>query len=90
MVELTVRLSSKAQMVVPKLIRDAYNLYPNSEVSIITEEDGFRVKQKRKGIAQELKKMAEAAAKKRDGRKIEIHPIEEQYEERARRAGIKV
>jgi len=92
MVELTVKLSSKGQVVIPKIWRDYYKMYPEQDVVLQSSEEGVMIKPPRKGIAAELKKLAEEATKRRKGRSFiyKKEEFSEQYEERTKRAGIKV
>ena len=89
MVELTVRLGPKGQLVIPKIFREAYKIYPMQEAIVKTNEEGILIKRNEENISEKLKKIAE---------KINIRSplsakriknlIEQQYEERAKRAGL--
>ena len=92
MVELKVRLGPKGQVVIPKIFRESYKLYPNQVVVIRNDEDGVLIKKQDEDIVEKLREIAKKAAKKRKGKKFRYDKMEiyEQYDERARRAGIKV
>ncbi|MDO8508956.1 MAG: AbrB/MazE/SpoVT family DNA-binding domain-containing protein [Nanoarchaeota archaeon] len=92
MVELKVRLGPKGQIVIPKIFRETYKMYPQQEVIITEEKQGVLIKNNNIDILKELEIMAEKASKERKGKKINVdpHAIYEQYDERAKRAGIKV
>ncbi|HLC73665.1 MAG TPA: AbrB/MazE/SpoVT family DNA-binding domain-containing protein [Candidatus Nanoarchaeia archaeon] len=92
MVELKVRLGPKGQVVIPKILREAYGLYSRQEVIITEKDEGVLIKRNSEDILQTLKEIAKEITIKRNGKKLEFnsHSIEEQYEERARKAGIKV
>ncbi len=92
MVELKVKLGPKGQILIPKILREHYKLYPKQEVIIKEEKEGVLITNNEIDIIKELEKIAKEATKKRKGKKIKIDPhiIYEQYEERARRAGIKI
>lgn len=89
MVELKVRLGSKGQIVIPKILRDNYKLYPKQEVIITEKDDGILIK--KEDPIKILEKIARTASKKRKGKPFIYNKEEfyEQYEKRARRAGIK-
>ena len=89
MVELKVRLGPKGQIVIPKILRDQFKLYPNQEVIIKEEAEGVLIKSKEDPI-KTLEKIAEIAAEKRKGKPFKYNKKEfyEQYEKRAKRAGL--
>lgn len=91
MVELKVRLGPKGQIVIPKIFRNEFNLYPGHEVIIKDEETiGILIKRKSQDPIEILEKIAKEVSKRKKGRKIKIdpHDIYEQYEKRAKRAGL--
>ncbi len=92
MVELKVRLGSKGQVVIPKILRDSYKLYPKQEVIISEREEGVLIKKQDTDIIEKLKELAREASKKRGGKpfKYKKEDFYEQYEKKARRAGIKI
>jgi len=94
MVELRVRLGPKGQIVIPKILREYYKMFPNQEVIISEKEEGVLIKRNSEDTVDILKKIAEKINKKK---KIKHHSAKElkeifyeQYEERARRSGIKI
>ena len=92
MVQLKVRLGAKGQLVIPKIFRETYKLYPRREVIIEAEDRGVVIKKQDEDIVGKLKVIAEEAAKRRKGKKFKYdkRAFYEQYDKRARRAGIKV
>lgn len=92
MVELMVKLGPKGQVVIPKIFRESYKLYPEQSVIIAAEKEGVLIKQAQKDIVKELEKIAREATKRRNGRPFVYKKEEmyEQYEKRAKRAGIKL
>ena len=67
-------------------------MYSRQEVIITEKDEGVLIKRNSEDILQTLKEIAKEITIKRNGKKLEFnsHSIEEQYEERARKAGIKV
>ncbi len=90
MVELKVRLGSKGQIVIPKILREYYNIFPNQEVIVIEQEDGVLIKKEKNNQIDLLERIAKIATAKRKGKKVKVNPhaIYKQYEKRARRAGL--
>ncbi len=93
MVELKVRLGPKGQIVIPKILRDQYKLYPKNEVIIKEDKEGIIIKKPDEDIVKKLRTIAERINK---NKKIKLNAKEikemlyEQYEKRARRAGIRI
>lgn len=92
MVELKVTLGAKGQLVIPKIFRDNYKMYPKGDVVIIAKEEGVLIKQQNIDIVEKLRELAKEASRKRKGKKFTYNKEEfyEQYEKRARRAGIRI
>ncbi len=90
MVELTVRLGPKGQLLIPKILREHYKLFPNQEAIIKDKEEGILISRSQKDRIEIIEKIAEEAAKNRKNKKVNIdnHAIYEQYEKRAKRAGL--
>ena len=89
MVEVKVKLGPKGQVVIPKLFRDEFKLEPGKEVVLKEEKEGVLIK-RGEDTVKAFKKLAEEATKLRKGKKLkfDVHAIHEQYEKRARKAGI--
>ena len=85
-----VRLGAKGQIVIPKILREAYKLYPYGEAVIRAEEDGMVIKKPQEKIMEKFKDLAQRmnVKTKLNAQRIK-EVIEQQYEERAKRAGIK-
>ncbi len=92
MVELKVRLGSKGQVVIPKIFRESYKIYPNQEAIITAVDEGVLIKKNDINIIEKLREMAKEAKKIRKGRPFTYKKEEfyEQYDKRAKRAGLKV
>ncbi len=92
MIELKVRLGPKGQVVIPKIFRDNYKLYPRNEVIITAEEDGVLIKKQDDNLIEKLREIAKEATRKRKGKPFiyDKRQFYEQYEKRARRAGIRI
>lgn len=94
MVELRVRLGPKGQVVIPKILRETYGLYSRQEVIITEKEDGVLIKKDNKDPIEILRKIAEKINEKKKIRVPSAKELKEtfyeQYDQRARRAGIKV
>lgn len=90
MVELKVRLGPKGQIVIPKILRESYNLFPNQEALMKEKEEGILITKSKDDPIKILEKIAEIATKKRKGKPFKYDKKEfyEQYEKRTRRAGL--
>ena len=90
MVELKVTLGSKGQLVLPKIFRDYYEIYPNHQAVIKSTEEGILITKNREDSMKIFEKIAEAASKKRKSKSVNYKKEEfyEQYEKRAKRAGL--
>lgn len=94
MVELKVRLGAKGQIVIPKILREAYKLYPREEVIIKEVQDGVLIKKPADDIIERLREIAEKVNEKKKVKYLDAKSLKktfyEQYEKRARRTGISV
>ena len=92
MVELRVRLGSKGQVVIPKILREAYGMYARQEVIITEKEEGVLIKRNSEDVLKKLNEIRKEVTRKLNGKKLTFNKneIEEQYDERARKAGIKI
>ena len=90
MVELRVRLGSKGQVVIPKILRETYGMYPMQEVIISEKDEGVIIKKPESDILEYFKKIAKIATEKRKGKpfKYDKNEFYEQYEKRLKRAGL--
>ena len=93
MVELKVRLGAKGQIVIPKIFREAYKMYPEQEVIIKETEEGVVIKKNTGDVVEKLRKIAEKINEKKKIKYLDSKRMKEmfyeQYDKRARRAGIK-
>ena len=83
MVGIKTKVGLKGQIVIPKVLRDEYNISPGDEV-IIKEDNNILILEKSKEDI--VKKLEEMAKKIRFNKKINVHSIEEEYEERWKKA----
>ena len=94
MVELKVRLGPKGQIVIPKIFRENYKLYPNQEVIIESDKEGVLIKKQDEDIVEKLREIAKEINKGKKRGKLSAKKMKEvfyeQYEERARKSGIKI
>ena len=90
MIELKVRLGSKGQVVIPKILRETYKIYPKQEIIITAEPGGVLIAKKKEDPIKIMEKIAEIATKKRNGKPFVYNKEEfyEQYDKRAKRAGL--
>ncbi len=92
MVELKVKLGSKGQVVIPKIFRDNYKIYPKQEVIIVAKEEGVLIKKQDDNFIEKLREIAKRINLK--GEKLSPEYIKrlrnKQYEKRARKSKIKI
>ncbi|MBI4016851.1 MAG: AbrB/MazE/SpoVT family DNA-binding domain-containing protein [Candidatus Aenigmarchaeota archaeon] len=86
MVEATVRIGAKGQIVIPKLLRDEFGMLPGRKIIVKEMSDGILLKQTEDPLA--IFASAASAMRKKLKKPINVHALEEQYEERARSSGI--
>ncbi len=88
MAEVVVNVGEKGQILIPKILREQFGILPGQPAILRETEEGLLVKH----VEQDMIKFLEEMAKKArvGAKKINLHAIEEQYEERARRAGIHI
>jgi len=91
MVELTVRLGPKGQVVIPKLLRDHFKLYPGEQVVIEETSKGVLIKPIEQDIVAAFEIIAEKATKYRKGKPFvyDKQSIYEDIDARAQRAGVR-
>ena len=92
MVELKVRMSTKGQIVIPKIFREGNKMFPQEEFIIKIEQGKIIIEKQEGDIVEKLKEFARQSAKLRKGKKFVYNKEEfyEQYDERTRRSGIRV
>ena len=92
MIELKVKLGAKGQVVIPKIFRDNYKIYPKQEVIIVAKDEGVLIKKQDDNIIEKLREIAKRVNLK--GEKISPKYLKKlrnkQYEERARKAKLKI
>ena len=92
MIELKVKLGAKGQVVIPKIFRDNYKIYPKQEVIIMAKDEGVLIKKQDDNIIEKLREIAKRVNLK--GEKISPKYLKKlrnkQYEERSRKGKIKI
>ena len=90
MVELKVTLGTKGQVVIPKILRDYYKIYPNQGAIIKSTNEGVLIMKNEDNIIEKLTEIAKEASKNRKGKPFIYKKEEfyEQYDKRAKRAGL--
>jgi len=83
MVRIKTKVGPKGQIVIPKILREEYNISPGDEVIIKENNDTLILEKPKEDI---VKKLEEMAKKIRFNKKINVHAIEEEYEERWKKA----
>ncbi|MBS3149717.1 AbrB/MazE/SpoVT family DNA-binding domain-containing protein [Candidatus Woesearchaeota archaeon] len=83
MVRIESRVGPKGQVVIPKIFRDEYNISPGDKIIFEENSQSLVLKKPNENI---VKVFEEIAKKVRFKGKIDVHAIEEQYEERWKRA----
>jgi bifunctional DNA-binding transcriptional regulator/antitoxin component of YhaV-PrlF toxin-antitoxin module len=90
MVEQMVKLSSKSQIVIPKVFREHFGI-PSQGIVIMQDTDkGILITKQTKDPLEILKETAKKISEKRKGKPIKVNPhdIYTQFEERKKRAGL--
>jgi len=94
MVELKVRMSTKGQIVIPKIFRDSNKMYPQEEFLIKIEQGKVIIEKQEEDIVAKLREIAikinEGKKRKQLSAKQMKEIFYEQYEERAKRSGINI
>ena len=82
MVRIKMRVGPKGQVVIPKVFREEYNISPGDEVIFEENSQALLLKKPNEDIIKKL----EESAKKTRLRKFNLHGIEEEYEDRWKKA----
>jgi len=91
MVEQAVRLSTKSQVVIPKIFREHLDIPARGIIVFQDIDQGVLIKKQTKDPIEILRETAREATKRRGGKKaakIDPHAIYEQFEKREKRAGL--
>lgn len=89
MVEYRKKIGLNGQIIIPKILRRMYNMRIGDELTIIAKEEVVLIKKQNDNIVGELKEIAVKVNMKEKLNQKSLKKLrEEQYEERARRAGI--
>lgn len=78
MVRINVKVGPKGQIVIPKVFRNEYNISPGDEIVLRENNQNLVIEKKEDPIA-EMEKLAKSI---NYNKKIDMHAIEEEYEER--------
>ena len=85
MVSFKVKIGQKGQMDIPKPFRDEYGLEAETEIELKDLGEGILLCKPHRDLAAEFARLAKTA--KKNG-PVNIHAIEEEYEERMKRSGL--
>jgi len=85
MVTIKAKIGSKGQIVIPKILREEYNIRKNTELILRDTGEGILLQKPHLDIAEEFARLARQHGKTV---KVNVHAIEKQYEERMKRSGL--
>ena len=83
MVSIKTKIGQKGQIVIPKAFRDEYGLKVEMEITLKDIGEGILLQRPILNISEEFAKLATRSVKK-----VDIHAIEDEYEERMKRSGL--
>lgn len=83
MVSITTKIGQKGQIVIPKAFRDEYGLEIEMKITLKDIGEGILLQRPILNIAEEFAKLASTSVKK-----INLHALEEEYQERMKRSGL--
>lgn len=86
MVSVKTKLGQKGQIVIPKVFRDEYGLEPETEITLKDLGEGILLQRPLLDIAGEFARIAQRSKPRP---KINLHALEEEYEERMKRSGLR-
>ncbi len=78
MVSIKARVGPKGQIVIPKVLRDEYNISPGDDIIMREDHQVIVIEKHQEDIVKKL----EALAKQIKLRKFDLHEIEKEYDER--------
>lgn len=84
MVTILTKMGQKGQIVIPKAFRQEYGFDSRKQVLMQDVAEGVLIQKPKVDVAEEFARMARKTVKD-----INLHGIEEQYEERLRRSGLR-
>ncbi len=86
MVEAVVMMGDKGQILIPKLLRDQFSIFPGQPAVIEETEEGILIKKTGKDPIE----LFEETANKIGASKKNITSIKHEYESRMKKAGLKL
>ncbi len=86
MVELLIKVGEKGQVLIPKILRDEFGILPGQHAILKETGEGVLLK----SAHQNPIELFETTANQVRAKKRKIKSLENQYEARLRRAGIKI
>lgn len=84
MVSITMKVGQKGQVVIPKALRREYGIEANTEVVLRDIGEGILLQRPFPNVAAGFERLAQQAKGK-----VSIHAIEEEYDQRLQRSGLK-
>lgn len=84
MVSIKIKVGPKGQIVIPKVLREEYNIVPGDEVIFRENNNVVVIEKAKKDIIEVFERARKSVKKKKI--KFDIHGIEKEYEERWRKA----
>ena len=85
MVTIRTKIGAKGQIVIPKILREEYNIRKNTELILRDTGQGILLQRPHLDVVEEFARLAQQHGK---AVKVDVHAIEKQYEERMKRSGI--
>jgi len=82
--EIVVNAGKKGQILIPKLLREEFNIIPSQSVVLEETENGLLIRKQESDPI----KLFQATANKINAKKDQINNIEEEYKYRMKKAGI--
>lgn len=84
MVSITMKVGQKGQIVIPKAFRREYGIETDTEVVLKDIGEGILLQKPYPNVAEGFERLAQQAKGK-----VSLHAIEEEYDQRLQRSGLK-
>lgn len=78
MVSIKARVGPKGQIVIPKVLRDEYNISPGDDVIMREDHQAIMIEKPQDPV----EALRELAQRLKIRKRVDVHAIEEEYEER--------